>query len=101
MYCTDQESRESLHGAVRRGDLGAVRAALAGEGARTLARCQNAFGRTALHVAVLAQHEDVVAYLAQTYPELLRLGDNVSFSDQILKLTPLSRQKLYAVCYNP
>lgn len=50
---------------------------LSGEGARTLARSRNSFGRTALHVAVLAQHEDIVAYLAQTYPELLRVGDNV------------------------
>ncbi|KAJ8731501.1 hypothetical protein PYW07_004665 [Mythimna separata] len=91
-----EESRESLHGAVRRGDLGAVQEALSGEGARTLARCQNAFGRTALHVAVLAQHEDVVAYLAQTYPELLRLGDNLErtplhYAMGVEKIESLSR----------
>lgn len=46
---------------------------------RNLARSQNSFGRTALHVAVLAQHEDIVEQLAQNYPELLRIGDIVSF----------------------
>ncbi|KAJ8721979.1 hypothetical protein PYW08_004381 [Mythimna loreyi] len=91
-----EESRESLHGAVRRGDLPAVQAALSGEGARTLARCQNSFGRTALHVAVLAQHEDVVAYLAQNYPELLRLGDNLErtplhYAMGVEKIESLSR----------
>uniref|UniRef100_A0A2A4IUQ4 Arginine kinase n=1 Tax=Heliothis virescens TaxID=7102 RepID=A0A2A4IUQ4_HELVI len=91
-----EESREALHGAVRRGDLSAVQASLAGEGARTLARCQNSFGRTALHVAVLAQHEDVVAYLAQTYPELLRLGDNLErtplhYAMGVEKIESLSR----------
>ncbi|XP_047029595.1 ankyrin-2 isoform X1 [Helicoverpa zea] len=91
-----EESREALHGAVRRGDLSAVQASLSGEGARTLARCQNSFGRTALHVAVLAEHEDVVAYLAQTYPELLRLGDNLErtplhYAMGVEKIESLSR----------
>ncbi|KAH9628826.1 hypothetical protein HF086_004986 [Spodoptera exigua] len=91
-----EESRESLHGAVRRGDLPAVQAALSGEGGRTLARCQNTFGRTALHVAVLAQHEDVVSYLAQNYPELLRIGDNLErtplhYAMGVEKIESLSR----------
>ncbi|KPI97684.1 Ankyrin repeat-containing protein At5g02620, partial [Papilio xuthus] len=72
-----EESRESLHSAVRRGDLAIVRDIVSAEGGRTLARAHNAFGRTALHVAVLAQHEEVVAYLAETCPELLRIGDNL------------------------
>ncbi|XP_075977503.1 uncharacterized protein LOC142977487 isoform X4 [Anticarsia gemmatalis] len=91
-----EESREALHSAVRRGDLAAVQSALSGEGARTLARCQNSFGRTALHIAVLAQHEDVVAYLAQTYPELLRIGDNLErtplhYAMGVEKIESLSR----------
>lgn len=73
-----QESRDILQSAVRRGDLAAVKSALAAENSRVLVRSQNSFSRTVLHIAVLAQHEDVVAYLAQTYPELLRIGDNVS-----------------------
>ncbi|CAD0201437.1 unnamed protein product [Chrysodeixis includens] len=91
-----EESRESLHAAVRRGDLAAIQSSLSGEGARTLARCQNSFGRTALHVAVLAQHEEVVAYLAQHYPELLRVGDNLErtplhYAMGVEKIESLSR----------
>lgn len=52
--------------------------ALMSEGGRKLICCQNSFSRTALHIAVLAQHEDIVAYLVQNVPELLRIGDNVS-----------------------
>ncbi|RVE49490.1 hypothetical protein evm_005831 [Chilo suppressalis] len=74
---TFEESRESLHGAIRRGDLAAVQGQLSAEGGRTLARSMNSFGRTALHVSVLAQHEETVAYLAQNFPELLRIGDNL------------------------
>lgn len=91
-----EESREALHSAVRGGDLATVESALSGEGARTLARSQNSFGRTALHVAVLAQHEDIVAYLAQTYPELLRVGDNLErtplhYAMGVEKIESLSR----------
>lgn len=80
LFCVlmNKESRETLHGAVRRGDLAAVQDMVSAEGGRTLARAQNSFGRNALHIAVLAQHEDIVAYLAENCPELLRLGDNVS-----------------------
>lgn len=74
----NKESRETLHGAVRRGDLAAVQDMVSAEGGRTLARAQNSFGRNALHIAVLAEHEDIVTYLAENCPELLRLGDNVS-----------------------
>ncbi|XP_032517502.2 uncharacterized protein LOC116770226 [Danaus plexippus] len=72
-----EESRESLHGAVRRGDMNAVREIISGDRGHTLARAHNALGRTSLHVAVLAQHEDVVDYLSETCPELLRVGDNL------------------------
>ncbi|XP_038210051.1 uncharacterized protein LOC119830933 [Zerene cesonia] len=72
-----EESRERLHGAARRGDLSLVREILSREGGATLARAQNSFGRSSLHVAVLAQHEDVVAYLAETFPNLLKTGDNL------------------------
>ncbi|KAJ2948989.1 hypothetical protein O0L34_g5928 [Tuta absoluta] len=72
-----EEQREALHGAIRRGDLKAVQDAISAEGGRTLARGMNSFGRAALHIAVLAQHEDVVDYLAQNCSELLRIGDNL------------------------
>lgn len=72
-----QESRDVLLAAVRRGDLPAVRAAIEAEGGRTLVRSHNSFGRTALHIAVLAENEEITSYLAQNSPELLRIGDNV------------------------
>lgn len=75
-----QEKRDVLHSAVRHGNVTAVQEALAAEGGRKLICCQNSFSRTALHIAVLAQHEDVVALLAQSVPELLRIGDNVGAS---------------------
>ncbi|KAI8436649.1 hypothetical protein MSG28_010142 [Choristoneura fumiferana] len=77
---TEVESREELHGAIRRGDLASVEATLSAEGGRTLARSKSSFGRTALHVAVLAQHEEIVAFLAAKFPELLRFGDNLERS---------------------
>ncbi|CAH2234514.1 jg1655 [Pararge aegeria aegeria] len=72
-----EESRETLHGAVRRGDLDTVQEIVSAEGGRTLVRAQNTFGRNALHIAVLAQHEEIVAYLSENCSELLRLGDNL------------------------
>ncbi|XP_049873581.1 uncharacterized protein LOC126372085 [Pectinophora gossypiella] len=91
-----EEQREALHGAIRRGDLKAVQEAISAEGGRTLARGMNAFGRTALHVAVLAQHEEIVADLAQTCPELLRIGDNLErtplhYAMGVEKMESLSR----------
>ncbi|XP_053609825.1 uncharacterized protein LOC128674872 isoform X2 [Plodia interpunctella] len=91
-----EESREALHGAVRHGDLPAVQEMLSAEGGRTLARSQNTFGRTALHIAVLAQNEEIVAYLAQTYAELLRIGDNLErtplhYAMGVEKIESLSR----------
>ncbi|KAG7308797.1 hypothetical protein JYU34_006031 [Plutella xylostella] len=72
-----EDSRESLHGAIRRDDLSSVQQMVSTQGGRTLARSKNSFGRTALHVAVLAQNEEIVNYLAQQFPELLRIGDNL------------------------
>ncbi|KAM3965338.1 uncharacterized protein ACR2FA_000730 [Aphomia sociella] len=93
---TFEESREYLHGAVRRGDLAAIEEALSAEGGRTLARAQNSFGRTALHIAVLAQNEEIVAYLAQKHSELLRIGDNLErtplhYAMGVEKIESLSR----------
>ncbi|CAK1580107.1 unnamed protein product [Parnassius mnemosyne] len=91
-----EESREALHVAVRRGDVGRVRDVLAAAAGRTVARAHSAFGRTALHVAVLAQHEHVVEYLAETCPELLRIGDNLErtplhYAMGVEKIESLSR----------
>lgn len=45
--------------------------------ARLLATARNAMGRCSLHVAVLCQQEQLVAFLAHNFPETLAVGDNV------------------------
>ncbi|CAK1556391.1 unnamed protein product [Leptosia nina] len=93
---TFEESRDRLHGAVRRGDLTEVQQILSAEGGQTLARSQNSYGRTPLHVAVLAQNEDIVSYLAESFPELLKTGDNLErtplhYAMGVEKMESLSR----------
>ncbi|XP_045487129.1 uncharacterized protein LOC110998043 [Pieris rapae] len=91
-----EESRERLHVAVRRGDLSEVREILSAEGGKTLARAQNSYGRTPLHAAVLAQNEEIVGYLAETFPELLKIGDTLErtplhYAMGVEKMESLSR----------
>ncbi|XP_047511716.1 uncharacterized protein LOC125054085 [Pieris napi] len=93
---TFEESRERLHVAVRRGDLSEVREILSAEGGKTLARAQNSYGRTPLHVAVLAQNEEIVEYLAEIFPGLLKIGDNLErtplhYAMGVEKMESLSR----------
>lgn len=45
---------------------------------RLLAIGKNSYGRCSLHIAVLCQQEEIVDYLANTFPETLKVGDNVS-----------------------
>lgn len=80
MIRVKQELRDQIHTAVRSGDAQQVRELLEsnGDGARLLALGKNTTGRCSIHIAVLCEHEDVVRYIAKTYPETLRTGDNVS-----------------------
>ncbi|XP_034242925.1 uncharacterized protein LOC117646225 [Thrips palmi] len=45
--------------------------------ARLLATARNTMGRCSLHVAVLCQQEQLVAFLAHNFPETLAVGDNL------------------------
>lgn len=45
---------------------------------KLLAIGKNSYGRCTLHIAVLCQQEEIVDYLAITFPDTLRIGDNVS-----------------------
>lgn len=45
---------------------------------KLLAIGKNSYGRCTLHIAVLCQQEEIVDYLASTFPDTLRIGDNVS-----------------------
>lgn len=51
-----------------------------------MAMGKNSMGRCALHIAVLGENEEMVRYIARTYPETLRIGDNV-------RVDFISRQK--------
>lgn len=45
---------------------------------KLLAMGKNSYGRCTLHIAVLCQQEEIVDYLANTFPETLHVGDNVT-----------------------
>lgn len=45
---------------------------------KLLAIGKNNYGRCSLHIAVLCQQEEIVDYIINTFPETLKLGDNVS-----------------------
>lgn len=45
---------------------------------KLLAMGKNSYGRCTLHIAVLCQQEELVDYLANTFPETLHVGDNVT-----------------------
>ncbi|XP_063974585.1 uncharacterized protein LOC135161174 isoform X4 [Diachasmimorpha longicaudata] len=72
--------REEVHRAIRGGDLGATKEILSryGGGGTLLAVGKNTVGRCSIHIAVLCEHVDIVRYLANTYPETLRIGDNLN-----------------------
>lgn len=45
---------------------------------KLLAIGRNSYGRCTLHIAVLCQQEEIVDYLANTFTDTLKIGDNVS-----------------------
>ncbi|KAJ1527016.1 hypothetical protein ONE63_008560 [Megalurothrips usitatus] len=45
--------------------------------AKLLATARNSMGRCCLHVAVLCQQEELVAFLAHNFPDTLHVGDNL------------------------
>jgi len=77
-----QEKRERVHHSIRRGSISEVMTLLADENdtgsGKLLAIGKNTYGRCSLHIAVLCQQEEIVDYLAITFPDTLRIGDNVS-----------------------
>lgn len=77
-----QEKRERVHHAIRQGSVSDVMSLLADENdtgsGKLLSIGKNSYGRCTLHIAVLCQQEEIVDYLANTFPDTLKLGDNVS-----------------------
>ncbi|XP_039309739.1 uncharacterized protein LOC105196161 isoform X2 [Solenopsis invicta] len=71
--------REEVHAAIRTGDEERVKELLNKNngGGKLLAVGKNSIGRCALHIAVLREDEELVKFIAKTYPETLRIGDNL------------------------
>ncbi|KAI4481677.1 hypothetical protein M0804_009198 [Polistes exclamans] len=74
------DQREEVHRAIRLADVAKVKELLNKNngGGKLLAVGKNITGRCALHIAVLRENEEIVRMIAKTYPETLRIGDNVS-----------------------
>lgn len=92
-----QEKRERVHHAIRQGNFNEVKNLLADENetgsGKLLAIGKNNYGRCSLHIAVLCQQEEIVDYLANTFPDTLRLGDNVSIDNFADNLTNNTNQQ--------
>nr|XP_012228520.1 PREDICTED: uncharacterized protein LOC105675719 isoform X3 [Linepithema humile] len=71
--------REEVHAAIRANEEDRVKELLNKNngGGKLLAVGKNSIGRCALHIAVLRENEDLVRFIAKTYPETLRIGDNL------------------------
>ncbi|KAF7282197.1 uncharacterized protein LOC143199995 [Rhynchophorus ferrugineus] len=76
-----EEKRERVHHAIRQGSNTDVMAMLADENdtgsGKLLAIGKNNYGRCSLHIAVLCQQEEIVDFLANTFTDTLRIGDNL------------------------
>nr|XP_012140470.1 PREDICTED: uncharacterized protein LOC100882556 [Megachile rotundata] len=71
--------REEVHHEIRLGNAPKVKELLNKNngGGKLLAMGKNSLGRCALHIAVLHENKELVEYIAKTYPETLRIGDNL------------------------
>ncbi|XP_031620870.1 uncharacterized protein LOC116339242 isoform X2 [Contarinia nasturtii] len=74
---TFETNREKLHRAIRYGDINTVEQIIELPEGRYLAIAKNYYGRTALHIAVLKEKEEIVHYLATNIKETLLIGDNL------------------------
>lgn len=68
-----------MHHEIRAGNVAKVKELLNKNngGGKLLAMGKNSMSRCALHIAVLRENEEMVRYIAKTYSETLRIGDNV------------------------
>ncbi|XP_050310209.1 uncharacterized protein LOC126746131 isoform X4 [Anthonomus grandis grandis] len=76
-----EEKRERVHHAIRQGSITDLMTLMADENdtgsGKLLAIGKNSYGRCSLHIAVLCQQEEIVDYLANTFSDTLRIGDNL------------------------
>lgn len=71
-----------MHHEIRTGNVARVKELLNKNngGGKLLAMGKNSMSRCALHIAVLRENIELVQYIAKTYPETLRIGDNVKIN---------------------
>ncbi|XP_069964080.1 uncharacterized protein [Bactrocera oleae] len=74
---TLEELREELHQMIRDGNVGRAKEIVAEPNGKWLLKAKNYYGRTALHIAVLKENEEVVEHFVNIYPEALKIGDNL------------------------
>ncbi|XP_051860134.1 uncharacterized protein LOC117570110 isoform X2 [Drosophila albomicans] len=72
-----EEAREELHQMIRDKNLVRIKELTAVPNAKWLIRTKNYYGRTALHIAVLKESEEMVQHLVQLCPEALKVTDNL------------------------
>ncbi|XP_055689608.1 ankyrin repeat and death domain-containing protein 1A [Lutzomyia longipalpis] len=73
-----EERREKCHSIIRNDDLEKLQEFLASSSdAIRIIKARNYFGRTALHIAVLKEKEDIVEYLVTNFRAALKIGDNL------------------------
>ncbi|XP_017837898.1 uncharacterized protein LOC108596523 isoform X2 [Drosophila busckii] len=74
---TLEETREELHQTIRDKNMERLKELTAAPNAKWLIKTKNYYGRTALHIAVLKESEEMVQHLVQLSPEALKVTDNL------------------------
>ncbi|XP_011178051.1 uncharacterized protein LOC105209401 isoform X6 [Zeugodacus cucurbitae] len=74
---TLEELREELHQMIRDGNVGRAKEIVAEQNGQWLLKAKNYYGRTALHIAVLKENEELVEHFVNIYPDALKIGDNL------------------------
>ncbi|XP_050325578.1 uncharacterized protein LOC126756511 isoform X8 [Bactrocera neohumeralis] len=74
---TLEELREELHQMIRDGNVGRAKEIVAEPNGKWLLKAKNYYGRTALHIAVLKENEELVEHFVNIYPDALKIGDNL------------------------
>ncbi|XP_069677149.1 uncharacterized protein [Periplaneta americana] len=71
--------KEQLYDAIRRGNVEEMKSILNPEEGKgnLLAIGKNGYGQWSLHIKVLRQEEEMTSFIAVTFPEALRVGDNL------------------------
>ncbi|XP_055544680.1 uncharacterized protein LOC129729856 isoform X2 [Wyeomyia smithii] len=72
-----EENREDLLNAVRERNLQKVVEITQQSDGNKLAKAKNYYGRSALHIAVVMESEEIVEYLATNFKQTLKIGDNL------------------------